>query len=286
MITRLTRTTTEAPASVVRIVRLNGREVNRTFQGTFCIGRDESCEVMVESGMASRRHAEVELVGDTWRIRDLQSTNGTFLDGKRVEDAGLTGRHVVKLGADGPELELSVDAQPGKSRSAGGKTIIGSPPKPEPRDATPAREISDDASVTSYINRYFADSGDDAGEHTQMIRQAYRRVSTVNRRKQKRLLIAAASVVFLALAYTGFQQWRVGRLEARAQDAFQTLKELDVQTAKLQAYVEERGDATLAEQLEDLKELRQRARLQYEGYVDELGLQRRLTEEERAIYRV
>jgi pSer/pThr/pTyr-binding forkhead associated (FHA) protein len=49
------------------------------------IGRaDENDVVLSGDGTASRRHAVLERVDDGWRIRDLGSSNGTYVNGVRV----------------------------------------------------------------------------------------------------------------------------------------------------------------------------------------------------------
>ena len=51
------------------------------------VGRHPDVDVQVESNMVSRRHARLfrDGQGDRWRVEDLGSGNGTFLNGKRVE---------------------------------------------------------------------------------------------------------------------------------------------------------------------------------------------------------
>jgi HD-GYP domain-containing protein (c-di-GMP phosphodiesterase class II) len=51
------------------------------------IGRQETLEIPVNDGSVSRQHAEVYLTPRGWRVRDLKSTNGTFLNGKRLSTA-------------------------------------------------------------------------------------------------------------------------------------------------------------------------------------------------------
>lgn len=48
------------------------------------IGRLETCDVIVADPGASRRHAEIRREGDEWVVIDLGSTNGTEVNGKRV----------------------------------------------------------------------------------------------------------------------------------------------------------------------------------------------------------
>lgn len=48
------------------------------------IGRADTCDVQVADAGVSRRHAEVRREGDEWVVIDLGSTNGTEVNGKRV----------------------------------------------------------------------------------------------------------------------------------------------------------------------------------------------------------
>jgi serine phosphatase RsbU (regulator of sigma subunit) len=58
------------------------------------IGRLEPCELVLNNQQASRAHCRVELEGRQAIVTDLNSTNGTFLDGERI-----TGRAVLRNGA-------------------------------------------------------------------------------------------------------------------------------------------------------------------------------------------
>lgn len=48
------------------------------------IGRDETCEVCIETGLLSRRHARINLQDGLCLIEDMGSTNGTFVNGTRI----------------------------------------------------------------------------------------------------------------------------------------------------------------------------------------------------------
>ena len=50
-------------------------------------GRSPSCDLPVRDLTVSRRHAEIELSDGGVRVRDLGSTNGTFVDGAPIEEA-------------------------------------------------------------------------------------------------------------------------------------------------------------------------------------------------------
>lgn len=48
------------------------------------IGRAASSDLVIGDEFASGMHAKLVLVGEDWVLQDLNSTNGTFLDGKKV----------------------------------------------------------------------------------------------------------------------------------------------------------------------------------------------------------
>lgn len=50
----------------------------------FIIGRDTDCNLTLKSEGVSRKHAQLNVSGDMLWIRDINSTNGTFLNGKRI----------------------------------------------------------------------------------------------------------------------------------------------------------------------------------------------------------
>jgi hypothetical protein len=54
--------------------------------------------------LASSRHAELVEERDHYVLRDLRSTNGTYVNGRRVERARLKGGETVTFGYGGPEL--------------------------------------------------------------------------------------------------------------------------------------------------------------------------------------
>ena len=53
----------------------------------FTIGRDKGCDLTLRAKGVSRRHAQLNVSGDMIWIRDVGSTNGTFLNGKRISES-------------------------------------------------------------------------------------------------------------------------------------------------------------------------------------------------------
>jgi pSer/pThr/pTyr-binding forkhead associated (FHA) protein len=53
------------------------------------IGRNDDNDVTIADGRVSRHHARIVLDGAGFAIEDLQSSNGTFVDGAQVQHARL-----------------------------------------------------------------------------------------------------------------------------------------------------------------------------------------------------
>jgi len=58
-------------------------------QGSVLLGRSRECDLTIDDPSASRRHAELRREGAVWTLVDLGSTNGTEVNGKKVERAAL-----------------------------------------------------------------------------------------------------------------------------------------------------------------------------------------------------
>jgi hypothetical protein len=71
------------------------------------IGRSPDAEVVINDSNVSRRHAELWKTNDGVAIRDLQSTNGTFVNGHRVTAVSLSPRDDITIGPINFRIELA-----------------------------------------------------------------------------------------------------------------------------------------------------------------------------------
>jgi pSer/pThr/pTyr-binding forkhead associated (FHA) protein len=55
------------------------------IEGKATIGRSEDSDIFLVDPSVSRNHAEMDLNVDGPFVRDLSSTNGTFVNGERIE---------------------------------------------------------------------------------------------------------------------------------------------------------------------------------------------------------
>ena len=73
--------------------------LNQGDQGEFLIGRDQSCDLQINEDSVSRRHASIErMVDGSYLLRDLDSTNGTWVDKKAINCVELESDDRIRIG--------------------------------------------------------------------------------------------------------------------------------------------------------------------------------------------
>ena len=95
------------------------------------IGRGSDADITISDAGTSRKHVEILWDGERAMVRDMNSTNGTMLDGRKVVEAALPPDSTVTIGRT--EIVFRVVAQAAASK----------PPLPSmsPDDATRAYDI-------------------------------------------------------------------------------------------------------------------------------------------------
>ena len=95
---------------------------------TTVIGRRSDCDLHIPLKNVSRRHCELNQNKETINIRDLGSRGGTFLNGKRINEATVKAGDYIRIG---PLIfGLQINGQP--ESIAPPKPAKPKPPKPKP----------------------------------------------------------------------------------------------------------------------------------------------------------
>ncbi len=95
-------------ASLV-VTRGGGLEPGERFDlfGGISIGRSNDADVRIEDGYASGAHARLYSRGANYYVEDMNSTNGTFLNGRRLDgEAELNDLDEVRIGDTELRFEL------------------------------------------------------------------------------------------------------------------------------------------------------------------------------------
>ena len=135
----------------------SSKEIKLTASGSV-IGRDEHAKIRIPIASISRRHCELTWDEDEVTVKDLGSSNGTFVNSKRVREAELAPGDLLAVGPvvfvvriDGFPKEIDAkdayaagvigeddDGEGPKGAGARPPTIAMVPPKPVPGATPPA----------------------------------------------------------------------------------------------------------------------------------------------------
>jgi pSer/pThr/pTyr-binding forkhead associated (FHA) protein len=119
------------PTIIIQLVHIQGPlkgQVSEFSQFPVRIGRHSSCQIRFGKEMAtiSRQHARIECKGNRFRIIDV-STNGTYINGKRIADVYLRDGDVITFSENGPKASFLTKIGAGSKNSS---TIPASRSKP------------------------------------------------------------------------------------------------------------------------------------------------------------
>lgn len=104
------------------ITILNGEEIGKTYSWTadqIRIGRNSANDFVIANASVSGEHCIIERCEGGWRVKDLDSTNGTRVNDQRITMATVRRNDVITLG----DIALSIrgddvpEAEPGKVES-------------------------------------------------------------------------------------------------------------------------------------------------------------------------
>jgi S1-C subfamily serine protease len=192
---------------------LSGSRAGQTdvlSQANISIGRHPQSELKFDPDKdldVSSRHASVTLVGDLWVLRDLGSTNGTFVNGKRVtQDQVLVSKDVIGFGPSGPKLEFTSipDVRPSPAPgplTPAGTVVFGNQPQPTPAPPKLTPE---------QLRTPRRTPGPSAGTKTKVRIEVHRQT--------KRLKLTAIGLFILLILLSGAYLWQTAETARRLAD--------------------------------------------------------------------
>ncbi|MGW2920523.1 FHA domain-containing protein [Streptomyces angustmyceticus] len=102
------------------VLELNGRTWTLDPSRSYSVGRDPQGDMVLDDARVSWRHATVRWAGRGWLIEDQGSTNGTYVQGRRIHQMEIGPGSTVHLGnaTDGPRVTLSAAAPAAEGHGA------------------------------------------------------------------------------------------------------------------------------------------------------------------------
>jgi len=102
----------ELPEGTIILLRvLEGNEVGRGYQINkvpVTMGRDALCDLSITDGRMSRQHAMIFYYSPDFYLKDLGSTNGSFVNDKRIKQEVIKNGDHVKVGSTTMEFIVTM----------------------------------------------------------------------------------------------------------------------------------------------------------------------------------
>ena len=256
-----------SPSLKVSIEGSDGDRHTFQFERTFRIGRTTDCEISLPEDCVSRTHAEIAFEDGEWLIRDLQSSNGTYVNGQRIKSAPVGQRTTIRLGKTGPQVSLELENAAGK-------------------DALPNETQIE---VSRYAEHYFGGQTNDenVGQHTLFVRQAFKQVQTKQKKKYRSIIAGLALLAFGVGLYALHEHEQARRQRALAENLFYTMKSLDLDIAHLQSVVLDTHSQLGMEEINKYQGRRKEMEQNYDHFLNTLHVyDSKMTEQDRLIFRV
>ncbi|MCR4316023.1 MAG: FHA domain-containing protein [Planctomycetes bacterium] len=115
----------------------------------YVIGRGDDADIKIEEPVASRKHCQIEpTVDGFFKIVDLQSRNGTYLNGRKISSSVLREGDVIKVG----ETTLAFDEEMVGSPDETPPPTMRRSPKPRAVVAEPRREVREQKPKRAWVD--------------------------------------------------------------------------------------------------------------------------------------
>ena len=220
---------------------------------SFTIGRAEDCSIQINEGIVSRLHIEVCLENNKWSIIDKQSSNGTFFNGDKIGKIEIKNSTTIELGSNGPIILFTFEKQ---------------------KSPTSHSNTSDGGTITSYIQHYFDESKSEheMGEHTRMMREAFKVVKKKQTLKYKKVIIVIGLLLLIAAVYSIYQHVKESKQKLLAENIFYDMKSLELEILTLKDKIANSSDMATRDALQKFDERHKQLENNYDKLVDELGI--------------
>lgn len=220
----------------------------RSFTDTFTIGRAPDCDIVVNDPVVSRHHAEVRWQDGVWRLVDLGSRNGTYLDGVKIQDVRLPASCRVTLGQDQAVLSLTTELAPTR--------FLDIPHEQDKHDGVGPRTRLFQVEIAQVKQRHYLALG----------------------------LVASLLIVAIGIAF--YQHYQLTTLTTRAEDIFYAMKRFELRMAELERRMTDQQQKQEQEELRAAKQGTESLAREYDELLAEQGLYARMRDEDQAVLRV
>ena len=102
-----------------------------TDKDEITIGRNPSCDVHIDNLGVSKRHAKIIKQDGAYVVEDLNSTNGTYINSKRIARAVINNNDEIHIGKHSLQIQYKAQSSANAHQAFGEKTLVLPQYKPE-----------------------------------------------------------------------------------------------------------------------------------------------------------
>ena len=95
-----------------------------TDKGEITIGRNPGNDIHIDNLGVSKQHAKISKQDGAYVIEDLNSTNGTFINNKRIAKAILNDNDEVHIGKHSLKIRVQPQVKSAPDQDFGDKTVV------------------------------------------------------------------------------------------------------------------------------------------------------------------
>lgn len=269
-----------------------GVTCKKTFAKAFKIGRSAECDLVLMDQGVSREHAEVIPTDTGWIIRDLDSSNGTFVNTVQIDEQLLSDQDTFHFGNDAAIFLVSFEKKNEeplpRHQKTHSKVNVANPPIIQAKN-----NLAKTTKQNEVFDHYFADKAEeDMGDHTRMVRRVIKQEQEKEQKKNaSRYKIAIVAVLLLLIVSGGFitfQQVRLDKAQKLAIDMFYDIKAIEVQI--VQTEVQSDGVDSLIHNIAQKRQKLREMKARYQDYLAEVNYAKQfkssLSEEDQAIVKM
>ena len=236
----------------VKIVKGNTSKKEYYFDHSFTVGRSEDCSIQINEANISRLHIEVVLEKNKWWIIDKQSSNGTFLNGRKIEKIEIKNSTSIVLAKNGSIILFTFESPD------------------DLLDPNPSKIKS----VSAYIQHYFDESKNeqDMGDHTRLMHAAFKIVKRKHSIKYKKWIFIIGLIAAAAATYSIFQHIKENKQKILAENIFYQMKSLELEISSLKNRFGDNSNTAIRDALQKFDERHKQLENNYDKLIDELGI--------------
>lgn len=259
----------------ITIIGSNSKPLDSVlFTESFTIGRAQDNDITVPDAEISRHHVKIINNSVDWEIRDLNSSNGSYINDERIDSSLLAIPCILKLGESDTLIKIKyykdesqLESQTTLSFDDDLTQIVSDKSK-----TLDFIDVDESPSKEEIFRRYIGDDKNNvAGEYTQVVRDVIKEDNQKKVKKYNYLIFGVGALLIGALSLVIFQHLKISKSKELVTNIFYDMKNLEIDLANTEIELKKNRNSTLVLEVDKKRESLKEMRKHYADYIKDLG---------------